>query len=245
LLHRNVINGGAILRVFRGVGTFNEETFWAALIPIGDAESAGPQFDSRAPWISIACTNVLVFAALYRLRDQQEQNPTRKVSEAEMIRPTACFARLMMLLRNRGRSPEDAEDLIQEALLRLQEYCKTQEVRDEESFLKRTVINLSIDQHRRTVRHPFSEETVEELDQRLSIWDARPAPDEILASQQRLEDIGRILDSAGSRTREIYFAHRAGYSYQEISAALGISHSTIEKAIARAVVALMDMKDPP
>ncbi len=59
------------------------------------------------------------------------------------------------LLRSRGRSIDDTEDLIQEAFLRLQVYCRDKDVAQTEAFLVRTALNLSIDQHRReTVAAP-------------------------------------------------------------------------------------------
>jgi DNA-directed RNA polymerase specialized sigma24 family protein len=85
---------------------------------------------------------------------------------------------------------------------------------------------------------------VEELAETLALLDPGPGPDEVLAAQQRLNEVRRILDAISIRTREIYLAHRAGYSHQELASAFGLSISTVEKAIARAVVALMDIKDP-
>jgi RNA polymerase sigma factor (sigma-70 family) len=58
--------------------------------------------------------------------------------------------------------------------------------------------------------------------------------------EQRLNRIGALLDSVSVRTREIYFAHRAGYSYIEIAESMGISHVTIKRHIARALLAIME-----
>ncbi len=159
--------------------------------------------------------------------------------------------RLKTLLWRGGRSPEEAEDLIQEALLRLHEYCQSRthapgqsgEVADREAFLVRTVRNLSIDRHRRSHRHLYVQETIEELESNLPLIDTGPSSDEIFEAEQRLNKIRATLNAVSPRTREIYFAHRSGYSYAEIGTHLGISKSTIEKHIARAVLALMDAKD--
>jgi RNA polymerase sigma factor (sigma-70 family) len=151
--------------------------------------------------------------------------------------------RLRRLLGRRGRSREDAEDLIQEALLRLHQYCRRGEVRDAEAFLVRTVRNLSIDRHRRDHRHLYARQTVEEIDLEDALEDGAPPPDEIFAARERLYRIGRTLEAVSARTRDIYFAHRAGYSYAEIEARMGVSKSTVEKHIARAVLALMDVKE--
>jgi len=56
------------------------------------------------------------------------------------------FARLMKVCRRRGRSHEEAEDLIQEAFLRLHKYCRDSQVRDQEAFPCRTVSNLAINE---------------------------------------------------------------------------------------------------
>lgn len=108
----------------------------------------------------------------------------------------------------------------------------------------RTVRNLSIDRHRSEHAHLFADRPVEELEAAVSIADEGPSADEILGARQRLYRIGNTLAAISPRTRDIYFAHRAGYSYAEIGEHLGVSKSTIEKHIARAVLALMDEKEP-
>jgi RNA polymerase sigma factor (sigma-70 family) len=155
----------------------------------------------------------------------------------------ASFARLLKLLRRRGRSQEEAEDLIQEAYLRLHQYCKAQEVKEEEGFLVRAVLRLSIDRHRRERRHLYVTETIEELDSAANLVDPTPAPDEVLQAEQRLNKIRAALDAVSPRTREIYIAHRAGYGLAEIAAHLGISVSAVQKHVARAVLALMEEQE--
>ncbi|MEJ0037789.1 MAG: sigma factor-like helix-turn-helix DNA-binding protein [Gammaproteobacteria bacterium] len=85
---------------------------------------------------------------------------------------------------------------------------------------------------------------MEELELTAMLQDDGPALDEIVSSQRRLQRIGDALEAISPRTRDIYFAHRAGYSYAEIGDRLNVSNSTIEKHIARAVLALMDLKEP-
>jgi hypothetical protein len=60
------------------------------------------------------------------------------VAETDSGRPE-YFARLLRYLRCKGRSREDAEDLIQEAMVRLLVYAKDVEVDNEEAFLRRAV----------------------------------------------------------------------------------------------------------
>jgi RNA polymerase sigma factor (sigma-70 family) len=155
----------------------------------------------------------------------------------------AHFARLLQFLKGKGRSHEDAEDLIQEAMLRLHVYSQHQPVpANEEAFLVHAVQNLSIDQHRRgrpDLRRQVPLDAVDTVIPSPLITE-QPSPEDTLAAHQRLHSIKALLDAQGQRTREIYFAHRAGYSYGEIADSLGISHITIKRHIARALLIIME-----
>lgn len=150
------------------------------------------------------------------------------------------FERLLKFLRRKGRSYEDAEDLIQEAMLRLHVYAQAAPVTNEEAFLTSTVRNLSVDQHRRDRPDLRREVPFEQVNHLSPLIDSDVTPERSLDALQRLDCIRDLLDAAGSRTREIYFAHRAGYSYAEIAAHFGISHITIRRHIARALLVIME-----
>jgi RNA polymerase sigma factor (sigma-70 family) len=160
-----------------------------------------------------------------------------------MIFRPAQFKRLLKFLRRKGRSHEDAEDLIQEAMLRLHLYGQEVPVVNEEAFLRHTVKNLSIDQHRRDRPDLRKEVPLEELDARSPLIAPDSTPEETLEAQQRLNRIRAVLEAVSLRTREIYFAHRAGYSYAEIADHMNISHITIKRHIARALLAIMEYGD--
>ena len=142
------------------------------------------------------------------------------------------------LLRRRGESPENAEDLIQEAFLRLHVYCQTGEVKQEGAFLRRTVLNLAVDLRRKEHSDLYTEEKPEDLE----LMDFRPTPDEELAIYERLTLVQAELNSLAPRTREIFVMHRLeGHNCARIARTFGISVSAVEKHIARAVFALMDL----
>jgi RNA polymerase sigma factor (sigma-70 family) len=159
-----------------------------------------------------------------------------------LVRP-AYFKRLLKFLRRKGRSHEDAEDLIQEAMLRLHLYGREVPVVNEEAFLRHAVNNLSIDQHRRDRPDLRKEVPIEEIDARSPLIAPESNPEQTLEAEQRLNRIRAVLDAVSLRTREIYFAHRAGYSYAEIADHLNISHITIKRHIARALLAIMEHSD--
>jgi RNA polymerase sigma factor (sigma-70 family) len=154
------------------------------------------------------------------------------------------FDRLLRLLRRRGRSREDAEDLIQEAMMRLHVYGQAASVNNEEAFLRHTVGNLSVDQHRRERLDLHREVSFDDVKTQDSLVQSDATPEEALDAEQRLGHIRALLDAVSRRTRDIYFAHRAGYSYAEISEHMGISHVTIKRHIARALLAVMEGGEP-
>ncbi len=145
--------------------------------------------------------------------------------------------RLEKLLRRRGNTREDAEDLIQEAFLRTKIYCdKGGEVQEPEAFLVRTVLNLSRDNRAREHRDLYVRERVEQL---LLIPDGRPTPAEVLDTQDRMKELDRTLNRVNPRTREVFFMHRLdGLSYAQIADHFDISVSAIEKHIAKAMSAI-------
>jgi DNA-directed RNA polymerase specialized sigma24 family protein len=88
---------------------------------------------------------------------------------------------LKKLLHRRGATREDAEDLVQEAVLRLHVYTRAGRlVRDPEAFVTRTAFNLVVDGHRHARRDLYESEPVEEL----NLTDIGPMPDEVLAAEE-------------------------------------------------------------
>src|ERR1700733_10599538 len=101
----------------------------------------------------------------------------------------AHFARLMKFLRRKGRSPEDAEDLIQEAMLRLHVYGRAAPVANEKAFLRHAVHNLSIDQHRRDRLDLRREVPIEDLNALDPLVAPESTPEANLEAEQRLSHI--------------------------------------------------------
>lgn len=154
----------------------------------------------------------------------------------------ASFDRLLRYLMRKGRSRENAEDLIQEAMLRLHTYTG-EDVQNKETFLRCAVRNLAIDQYRRDRSRLVGEIPIEDIDRQSPLIAPGPTPDQILDDQQRLDGLIARLDAVSPRTREIYLAHQLGYSYAEIAAHTNIAEITIKRHIARARVVLMKVDD--
>lgn len=146
--------------------------------------------------------------------------------------------KLRRVLRKRGRGVDDADDLIQEAFLRLQVYCRDHTVDKPEAILVRTALNLSIDQSRHDDRSPVDYGGGLE---KVTLIDPGPSPDAVYAGQERLQHWKRGLAALSPRRREVFLLNRlAGYSFRQIAATLGISLSMVEKHAARALLFLTD-----
>ena len=163
------------------------------------------------------------------------------VAEPDSHRP-AHFNTLLKLLGRKGASQEDAEDLIQEAMLRLHVYTNI-DVQDEEAFLRHAVRNLEIDQYRRHRLRLRREVAIDEVERQSPLIAPSPTPDQILDNQQRLDEVNARLDAISLRTREIYVAHRSGYTYAEIAENMGVAEVTVKRHIARALASLSKLRD--
>lgn len=63
-------------------------------------------------------------------------------------------------------------------------------------------------------------------------------PDQVAAARMDLERVVRAVTALPERTRQIFLLNRVhACSYDEIAAALGLSYSTVEREIARALLA--------
>ena len=146
----------------------------------------------------------------------------------------SVFSRVKAALMRRGRSEQDADDLVQEAWVRLACYSREQHVVQPEAFLMRAALNLSIDAHR--ARASRGEEVLLED---VVLVDASPSVEAVLLARERIARLGVCLGRLNGRTRAIFLAHRIdGMSYQQIAGAHGLSVSSVEKHIAKAMLQL-------
>jgi RNA polymerase sigma factor (sigma-70 family) len=144
----------------------------------------------------------------------------------------AAFSRVRAALMRRGRTMHDADDLVQEAWVRLACYEREQTVAQPEAFLMRTALNLSIDAHRARVSH--GEEVL--LDE-VVLVDTTPSAEATLLGRERMARMVVCLGRLNEKTRHIFLAHRVdGMSYQEIAREQNLSISAVEKHVAKATL---------
>jgi RNA polymerase sigma factor (sigma-70 family) len=147
--------------------------------------------------------------------------------------------RTKSILMRRGTRREDAEDLIQEAFIKMQQYCeKGGEVHQPEGFLVRTALRLAVNAHRDGHLDLYVDKEVEEL---TLLIDTNPAPDEELAADECLMRMRAALDGLNARSKEVFCMHRLdGLTQPQIAQHFRISVSAVEKHIATALAALAE-----
>lgn len=142
--------------------------------------------------------------------------------------------RLTHYFRRRIGNREDVLDLVQETFARMVGARPSEQLRNPQAYLQRIARNLLVNRSKRTetklaARHvPFGE------DVEISV-----PPDQSYAIEA--EDLRRkyrqAVQALTPRTREVFLLHRVNaLSYKEIAARLGISVSTVEYHLARALV---------
>lgn len=135
-----------------------------------------------------------------------------------------------------GIADHDADELVHEAFLKVEQYQRDHEVRSQEALLVRAAVNLSIDRQRRRVRMPLSDGA--DLHE---IADTAPDPARITEARARLRQVAAGLELLPERTRRILLMRRLeNLSYGEIAAAEGMSVAAVEKVVARATLQLMN-----
>lgn len=144
----------------------------------------------------------------------------------------AIFKDVRRMLMRRGRTAHEADDLVQEAWIRLDAYAQQQPVAEPAAFMMRTALNLAVDAHRSSLRR--GEEV--ELDETVHV-DASPSAEASLLAREQLVRMSAGLRRLSGKTRDIFMAHRLdGLSYTEIARRHGVSINTVEKHVAKAVL---------
>lgn len=159
------------------------------------------------------------------------------------IRQTGWASLHARIRRLTGR--HDSEDLLQTALLHILERGHTG-IANTEAYVLRTARNLAIDEYRREQRDGLVSLPP---DQTEAIACPMPLPDAVVLGRQQLARLSTAFTGLDARTARIFLMHRLDHlPYRTIAVQIGVSVSTVEKQISRALciltTALLDV-DPP
>ncbi|PLY03715.1 MAG: RNA polymerase sigma factor [Desulfuromonas sp.] len=156
---------------------------------------------------------------------------------------TSHAPRLLALARRLVGTPDQAEDIVQEAFLRLHRNLAT--FRGESSigtWLYRTVTHVAIDHLRREKirqRLFFFRSNNDSPDPLDLSYDSRPDPDQMLVAHELSTVMNRALKNLSARQRTIFvLRHHEGLAIKEIAATLKLEEGTVKAHLHRAMTAL-------
>jgi RNA polymerase sigma-70 factor (ECF subfamily) len=142
---------------------------------------------------------------------------------------------LTRYFQRRVGTREEAEDLTQEVFVRLLRRPSGEAIENPEAFLFRTAVNLVRDRAR---RGKTATSHLAELMNRETGVEAL-SPERVLDSRQSLQTALEALKELDERTRDAFILHRLeGLKYAEIAELYGVSVSSIEKYIIKALAHL-------
>jgi len=151
-------------------------------------------------------------------------------------------APLMSFFLRRLKDRSQAEDLTQEVLLRVLRACGGDAIENADGYVFKTAVNLLKDQRRRALRHgtPHFLSIEDALDGELQseLVEGR-SPERVLLSEDALGEVLAALKELGELTRNIFILFRLeSMKQKDIAALYGISQSTVEKHVMKAVLHL-------
>ena len=144
-------------------------------------------------------------------------------------------ASLVRFLTRRLKSVEDAEDIAQAALLRIQKLDDGVSLDNPKAYLFQVANNLAIDNMRRNEILQRYLQT-ESLSRESQNAEGALSPERIYAAQQQLKKVQNAIDGLPLKYRQAFLLHRKnGMSYSEIATEMGVSVSSVEKYILQAL----------
>jgi RNA polymerase sigma-70 factor (ECF subfamily) len=143
-------------------------------------------------------------------------------------------AALQKYLRKFTAGAEDVEDLVQEAYVRVCALPPGQVVDSPRALLFRIAHNLAVDR----VRQKVTRATDDVADfEPLNVFSEEAEPDEQVDLRRRFESFCAAVDSLPPLCRRVFVLRKVyQLSHAEIAQVLGLSHSTIEKHVAKGLV---------
>jgi RNA polymerase sigma factor (sigma-70 family) len=151
-------------------------------------------------------------------------------------------APLLSYFLRRVRDRAQAEDLMQDALLRVIRASECEVIEHPESYVFKVAANLLKDSRRHALRHPtvacaaLEDDASGEVEEILI--DER-SPERVLDGETSLAQVLHALSELNELTRNVFVLFRLEHMKQkDIATLYGIAQSTVEKHVMRAVLHL-------
>jgi RNA polymerase sigma-70 factor (ECF subfamily) len=150
-------------------------------------------------------------------------------------------------LRRAGASPEDIDDIVQEAYCRLAALPSVAHIVSGRAYFFQTARNIAAERLRRArvVRIDY----VTEIDA-LNILDTEPSAERVVDGRRELLRVQGLIEGLPERCREVFKLRRIhGLSQRQVAERLNISENVVEAQAARALrlilAALASDGEPP
>ena len=144
---------------------------------------------------------------------------------------------LVRYLKKRVRINEDANDLAQEAFLRMHAFQQSNELENARAFLFKTAKNLAVDQIRRSNLHEKYVRAIMPVEQfSLEESSFAPSAESTAAVEQELDRIYEVIEDLPVKVKTAFQLHRSkNMSYTAIAKEMSVSTSMVEKYIVEAL----------
>jgi len=147
-------------------------------------------------------------------------------------------AALHRYLRKFTSGAEDVEDLVQETYVRMYALRDFREIESPQALLFRIAHNTAVERARR--RAAQTTDSVGDFDS-LNVYSAEAPADEQLDARRRFESFCAAVDRLPPLCRRVFVLRKVyRLSHDEIAEVLGVSHSTIEKHVAKGLLRCRD-----
>lgn len=142
---------------------------------------------------------------------------------------------LVRFLTQRTRDPALAEDLAQEAWIRVSQAGAAAAIENPQAYLFRIASNLVTDHSRAVARRRLTRGEIDEL---LQVPEDEPDPEKIAIDRSELQRVLSLLQTLPERQRQILLMSRLErLAHHEIARRFGVSTRTVEFELSRALTA--------
>lgn len=143
-------------------------------------------------------------------------------------------AKLIRFLTRKLQQPQQAEEVAQEAYMRLQKLDAPEKLDNARAFLFQVASNLATDQlRRRQLHNNYLNSQKQQAEVNLEAGMSMGVdPADQLVAQQKAQQIKDTLDAMPAKVRQAFLLHRrSGLSYNAIAEEMQVSVSSVEKYI--------------
>jgi RNA polymerase sigma-70 factor (ECF subfamily) len=176
----------------------------------------------------------------------QEGNAAQRAAIDQAFREESAL--VLRWLTSRIGDKDDAQDVLQSVYLRTLAFAENNTIDNPRALIFRIAAHLAVDELRRKRRFRANHitEIDQESDKSLSAVSCNtPDSEEILITREEIQSVMRALDKLPGKAKAAFLMNRVyGDTYAEIAEKLGVSVSSVEKYMIKALAVLREVSPP-